>query len=52
MSRTKRKPYTKSRAFDRSCRHRGGCSYCELGRQANARRRLAASLAQLKELTR
>lgn len=27
-----RKPYRKSKAFDRTCRNHGSCSYCELGR--------------------
>ena len=28
MSRTQRKPYTKAKAFDASCRCHGGCPYC------------------------
>lgn len=28
MSRTKKKPYTKSKAFDVTCRNHGSCSYC------------------------
>ena len=29
MSRTKRKPYTGSKRFDRSCRNHGSCDYCK-----------------------
>jgi len=28
MSRTKKKPYTKSKRFDSTCRSHGGCPYC------------------------
>lgn len=28
MSRTYRKPYTKSKRFDKTCRSNGGCNYC------------------------
>lgn len=28
MSRTKKKKYTKSKAFDTQCRSHGGCPYC------------------------
>jgi hypothetical protein len=28
MTRTKRKPYTGSKAFDSTCRNHGSCSYC------------------------
>lgn len=28
MSRTIKKPYTKSKRFDKSCRNNGSCSYC------------------------
>ena len=33
MSRTNRKAYTGSKAFDKSCRCHGGCGYCEANRQ-------------------
>ena len=29
MSRTRKQSYTKSKAFDRSCRNHGSCSYCK-----------------------
>ena len=29
MSRTYKKPYTKSKRFDSSCRNHGSCGYCE-----------------------
>lgn len=32
MSRTYRKPYTKSKRFDKSCRCHGSCSYCRSNR--------------------
>jgi hypothetical protein len=28
MSRTQKKPYTKSKRFDKTCRNHGGCPYC------------------------
>ena len=31
----KRKPYRRSKRFDRSCRNNGGCPYCEEGRTHN-----------------
>lgn len=39
MSRTYKKPYTKSKRFDKSCRNHGGCPYCEGNRTYNARKR-------------
>ncbi len=32
MARTKRKPYTKSKRFDSSCRNHGGCPWCARNR--------------------
>ena len=29
MSRTYKRPYTKSKRFDKSCRCHGGCGWCE-----------------------
>ena len=34
-----RKPYRRSKAFDRSCRSHGSCSYCERNRLFSSRRR-------------
>lgn len=43
MSRTRKRPYTKSRRFDASCRCHGGCPWCESNRaHATRRRRLTA----------
>lgn len=33
-----RKPYRKSKAFDRTCRNHGSCPYCESGRKHRERR--------------
>lgn len=38
MSRTIKRPYTKSKQFDKSCRNHGGCPYCEGNRTFNNRR--------------
>lgn len=35
----KRKPYRKSKAFDRTCRNHGSCAYCAEGRQHNNKKR-------------
>lgn len=42
----KRKPYRKSKAFDRTCRNRGSCSYCKSGRLHNTRKREAKAEAE------
>lgn len=34
----KRKPYRKSKRFDRSCRNHGGCPYCEDNRTYQKRK--------------
>lgn len=36
----KRKPYRGSKAVDSSCRHGGGCKYCENNRQYKNKKRL------------
>ncbi len=33
-----RKPFRKSKLFDRSCRNHGSCSYCSDNRQINKKR--------------
>jgi hypothetical protein len=33
-----RKPYRKSKAFDRTCRNHGSCPWCALGRQHRHKR--------------
>ncbi len=35
----RRKPYRKSKRFDRSCRNHGSCPYCERGRKHKHKRR-------------
>ena len=39
----KRQKYRGAKAFDRSCRNGGGCSYCEGTRTHNTKRRKAES---------
>lgn len=46
MSRTYRKPYTKSRRFDPSCRAHGGCDYCESNRTIAIQRAQASAASQ------
>jgi len=38
-----RRPYRGSRAFDRSCRHGGSCSWCEGNRTVRAKREISAA---------
>jgi len=52
MSRTRKRPYTKSKRFDRSCRCHGSCSYCRDNRLHTERSRLAAAIEQLSEFKR
>jgi hypothetical protein len=56
-----RKPFRRSKAFDRTCRNHGSCPYCRGNRQHAHRKRLAAAMgdadltlpvAQLSEATR
>lgn len=44
MTRTQRKPYTKSKRFDKTCRNHGSCSYCKNTRThtENVRARISA----------
>lgn len=42
----KRKPYRKSKAFDRSCRNHGTCGYCKNNRLHGTHKRLAAAKAE------
>lgn len=44
-----RKPYTGSRAVDRSCRCHGGCPYCEGNRRYREKRLLEAAYLAVKE---
>jgi len=45
-----RKPYTKSKRFDRSCRCHGGCDYCRNNRLAADKRRLEDAEERMKVL--
>ena len=47
MSRTTRKPYTKSKRFDRTCRANGGCHWCSSDRTYADAKRLAAADEEL-----
>ena len=49
MSRTVKKAYTKSKAFDKSCRCHGGCPYCE-GNRSYQHRKQPTLKEQLKDL--
>lgn len=40
MSRTKRKPFTGSKRFDRTCRNSGSCPYCRANRLHSTRKRV------------
>lgn len=40
MSRSNKKPYTKSKAFDKTCRCNGGCSYCLGNRMHSQNKRI------------
>lgn len=40
MSRSYKKPYTKSKAVDKSCRCNGGCHYCLANRMHKFLKRL------------
>lgn len=52
MSRTIRKPYTKSKAFDKSCRCHGGCEYCLSNRQHKHRKQKEKARDLLEEWNR
>jgi hypothetical protein len=45
----KRKQYTKSQAFDASCRCHGGCSYCEGNRTFFDKKRRKRADEEIKE---
>ena len=49
MSRTRKKEYTGSKKFDRTCRNHGSCGYCEGNRTYNARRKEAAAREQMRD---
>jgi hypothetical protein len=49
MSRTRKQPYRKSRAFDSSCRCHGSCGWCQGNRLHAVARRLLSCLEQVRE---
>lgn len=52
MSRTRKRPYTKSKRFDRSCRSHGGCPYCLGNRMHQVHKALLRAKEQLEEFLR
>ena len=50
MSRTVKQAYRKSRAFDRSCRNNGSCSYCRENRLHKHNKKIESVLDATKEL--
>jgi hypothetical protein len=50
MSRTIKRPYTKSKRFDKSCRCHGGCGYCEGNRLFGTYRAIEHTNKDLKEV--
>jgi hypothetical protein len=49
MSRTRRRPYRRSRAFDRSCRNAGSCPWCRGNRLHAAVREITRANERLRE---
>lgn len=49
MSRTRKRPYTKSKRFDTSCRCHGSCSYCRDSRTHTDHKRRQAAQEQVRE---
>jgi hypothetical protein len=47
MSRTRRRPYTKSKRFDASCRNGGSCPWCRSNRTIQHQRAKASVADQL-----
>lgn len=43
----KRKPFTKAKAVDYTCRNHGTCPYCKQNRTFNSRKRLEACKCQI-----
>jgi len=43
MSKSRKKPYTKSKAVDKSCRCNGSCPFCKSNRSYKNAKRLAKS---------
>jgi hypothetical protein len=51
VTRTKRKPYTGSKRFDRSCRNHGGCDYCKNNRTHQGIKAKAVAAEKVKDNT-
>lgn len=49
MSRSRKKPYTGSKRFDRSCRNHGSCNYCKANRLCSRHRAEVAAEEQVRE---
>jgi len=49
MARTKRKPYTGSKAVDASCRSHGSCPWCKEGRKAKVERQRPVEITNTTE---
>ena len=47
MSRTYKRPYTKSKRFDKTCRCHGGCLYCESNRMYSYNREIERTNEEL-----
>jgi hypothetical protein len=50
MSRTKKKPYTKSKRTDKQCRSHGGCPYCLGNKMYRDKRMIEEARQKLKDL--
>lgn len=50
MARTYKKPYTKSKRFDTTCRCHGGCPWCLSNRMHKNNKKINKVINQLKEL--
>jgi len=49
MSRTNRKPYTRSKRFDKKCRCHGGCAWCLGNRMHKHIKKILRMRDQLKD---
>lgn len=49
MSRSIKRPYRKSRRFDKTCRNHGACSYCRNNRLYSSNKKLIAIKDEEKE---
>lgn len=49
MSRTKKRSYTKSKRFDKTCRNHGSCSYCYGNRMHKVLKKLIPIKKQIED---